>query len=433
VARTPRVDDDRAVRRLLIAAIATGLLTVAPAGASAAQATIGISDQEAATYVDPLLAWTGITTGRVIVPWDAALGATSRVDHVLSTAGDAGMDILVSFDRHSSEDCAAGPCSLPSPSQYRRAITAFHRRWPYVRTISPWNEANHPSQPTADRPAAAAEFYRIARDVCPECRVLGAEVVDIPNLEDWLRRFKAALATEPGLWGLHNYGDVTRRRSTMTRRMLDLVEGEVWLTETGGLVRFQTRDGHVRWPYDEQRAARSVEYTFALADAHERIRRVYLYNWRSVPWLRWDSGLLSHAGEPRPSFSALAARLRPSQGVSEALRLRLPRARVIRRPHYRRRDGRVLATVACPREHIQRCAVVMGVRTKGAKRRRWKRLGERSLRIRAGHRRVLRVRVPRARRRMIRRGRTRVLRVQLWLGDPRPRQYDVRCKRSRRR
>lgn len=421
------------MRRLLIAAIAAGL-AVAPAGASAAPATIGISDQEAATYGDPLLAWTGITTGRVIVPWDAALGQKSRVDDVLATAGAAGMDILVSFDRRSSEDCAEGPCSLPSPSEYRRALAAFHRRWPYVRTISPWNEANHPSQPTADRPAAAAAFYRIAREVCPECRVLGAEVVDIPNLEDWLRRFKAALTTEPGLWGLHNYGDVTRRRDTMTRRMLDLVDGEVWLTETGGLVRFVNRGGRIQWPYDEQRAARSVEYTFALADAHERIRRVYLYNWRAVPWLRWDSGLLSHAGEPRPSFYALVARLRPAQAVPEqALRRRLPPARVIRRPRYRRRDGRVLATVACPRERVQRCAVVMGVRTKGKKRRRGKRLGERSLRIRAGHARVLKVRMPRARRRMIRRGRTRVLRVQLWLGDPRPRQYNVRCRRSRRR
>ena len=59
----------------------------------------------------------------------------------------------------------------------------------------------------------------------------------------------------------------------------------------------------------------------------------------------------------------------------------------------------------------------MAVRTNGAKRRRGKArrrgklLGERAVRIRAGHKRVLRVRVPRARRKLIRRGRTRVLRV----------------------
>jgi Glycosyl hydrolase catalytic core len=437
------MDDDHAMRRVLIAAVAAALLALGPATASAAQATVGISDQEAGTYLDPLLAWTGIAQARVIVPWDVAFRPdASRYDRVLSVAHNTYMNILVSFEHRTNEVCPEGPCYLPSASQYRLAFAAFHQRWPYVKTISPWNEANHPSQPTAEHPGAAAAYYREVRDVCPECRVLGAEVVDISNLEPWLKRFKTALPSTPRLWGLHNYGDVTRRRSTMTRRMLSTVPGEVWLTETGGLVRFQRRDGTVNWPYDEGRAARSVEYLFALADDNPRITRVYLYNWRAIPWLRWDSALLSATGEPRPSFYALAARLRPGQKVPANLRRRLPRARVVRRPRYRWRDGRVLATVACPRAHIQRCAVVMAVRTKrppkrlhGKARRRalaHALLGERSVRIRAGHRRVLRVRVLRARRTLIRRGKTRVLRVQMWLGGPRPRQYRVRCRRARR-
>ena len=48
------------VRSVLIAAVVAGLAAVAPAGAFAAPATIGIADQEGSTYVDPLLAWTGI-------------------------------------------------------------------------------------------------------------------------------------------------------------------------------------------------------------------------------------------------------------------------------------------------------------------------------------------------------------------------------------
>jgi len=425
---------------VLIAAAVAALLAAAPASASAAPATVGISDQEAGAYLDPLLAWTGVAQARVILPWDVAFRAdAARFDQVLSVAHNTYMNILVSFEHRSNEDCAGGPCYLPTASQYRLAFAAFHQRWPYVKTISPWNEANHPSQPTANHPGAAAAYYREVRDVCPGCRVLGAEVVDISNLEPWLRRFKAALSSTPRLWGLHNYGDVTRRRDTMTRRMLRTVPGDVWLTETGGLVRFQLRNGSIPWPYDEQRAARSIEYTFALADKHPRISRVYLYNWRSVPWLRWDSALLSASGEPRPSFYALAARLRPGDKVPASLRRRQPRARVVRRPRYRRRDGRVLATVACPRAHIQRCAVVMAVRKNGAKRRRGKArrrgklLRERAVRIRAGHQRVLRVRVPRAQRKRIRRGKTRVLRAEMWLGGPRPRQYKVRCRPARRR
>ena len=432
------------MRTTLAALAVLGALLALPAAARADRPSVGISDQEAATFVDPLLGWTGISQTRVIVPWDVAFGDASRIDRVLRTAHNTYQDILVSFEHRSFEDCAGGPCYLPTPSQYRLALSAFLQRWPYVKTISPWNEANHVTQPTANRPEAAAQFYRIARDVCRDCRVLGAEVVDLSNLGGWLSRFKAALPTAPRLWGLHNYGDVTRRRSIMTRRMLRWVDGQVWLTETGGLVRFQMRDGSVTWPYDEQRAARSVQYTFDLADAHpNRISRVYLYNWRSVPHLRWDSALLSEAGEPRPSFYVLAARLRPGQRIPAHLLRRLPRARVVKRPRYRRRDGRVLATVRCPKSRGRRCPVVMSVRTKGPVKRRGRKarrgaprrglIAEKAVRIRAGRKRVVRVRVPRARRRMIRQGKTRKLRVQMWLGAPRPRQYNVRCKRSRRR
>jgi hypothetical protein len=422
--------------------VVAALLLVAPA-ALAARPSVGISDQESMTYADPLLATVGITQARVIAPWDVAFDRTSRINGLLAAAHAGGQDILVSFEHRSSEDCAGGACYLPTAAEYRRAITAFHQRWPWVTAISPWNEANHPSQPTAAHPEVAAQYYLIARDVCPECRVLGAEVVDLSNMGSWLHRFKAALPTLPRLWGMHNYSDVTRRRGAMTRRLLRLVPGVVWLTETGGLVRFQLRDGTTPWRYDEQRAARSVAYTFALADANaRRIRRVYLYNWRAVPWLRWDSGLLSRAGVPRASFCVVGARLRPAAKLWADLCPRLLHAQLVRRPRYRRSSGRIRATVSCPRAHVLRCAVKLAVRTKGSARRRGRArrrsarrgvIARRSVRIRAGHKRVLRVRVPRARRRQINRGRTHVLRVEMWLGASRPRQFDVRCRRAHRR
>jgi polysaccharide biosynthesis protein PslG len=424
------------VRTTLAALAVVGALLALPVAAHAERPSIGISDQEPSTFTDPLFGWTGISQTRIIVPWDVAfMPDTSRIDRVLQTAHNTYQDMLVSFEHRWNEDCAAahGKCYLPNPAQYRLGVAAFLQHWPFVKTISPWNEANHPSQPTADHPATAAAYYKIAKDLCPKCTVLGAEVVDISNLDDWITRFKAALGFDPRLWGLHNYGDVTRRHGTMTRRMLELVKGDVWLTETGGLVRFELRDGSVPWPYDEQRAARALKYTFKLADAHaDRIKRAYLYNWRAAPRLRWDSGLLNAAGEPRPSFSVLADRLHPGQKVPFVRRL--PRARVVRKPHYRRRDGRVLTTVRCPKAHRVRCTVVLAVRTKGAKKHHGRKLlGEREVHIRAGHRRVIKVRVPRKRRRLIRIGHTRRLKAQLWLGGPRPRQFDVRCRRASRR
>jgi hypothetical protein len=423
--------------RLAGLALVAALLAL-PAPARAEPPSVGISDQEGSTYIDPLLAWTGISQVRIIVPWDIAYGDERHLGDALGTAHQHGFDILVSFSHGDSEDCAK-QCHLPTEDEYRRAVAAFLERWPYVHTFAPWNEANHPTQPTADHPERAAAYYRIVRQLCPGCTVLGAEVVDISNMGDWLHRFEAASPSVPRLWGLHNFGDTSRQRSLMTDAMLGWVPGAVWLTETGGIVRFMGSEGVIHWGYDEHRAARSLQYVFDLADARaDRIRRVYVYNWRATPELRWDSGLLSPTGQPRPAFGVLARRVHPQAPLPPELRRELPPAHVVHRPRYRRRDGRVLATVACPRDRGVRCAVTMAVRTKGsAKGRRHGAprglLGERLLRIGAGHRRVVSVRVPKARRRQIRLGRTRKLRVQLWLGGPRPRQYDVRCRRARRR
>jgi hypothetical protein len=91
------------------------------------------------------------------------------------------------------------------------------------------------------------------------------------------------------------------------------VPGQLWLTETGGLV--QT----AALRFDNQRAARAMHYLFTLARAWPtRIGRIYVYNWRGVVTSRtakrhrklWDSGLTDPDGRPRPSYFALRAELR---------------------------------------------------------------------------------------------------------------------------
>ena len=45
---------------------------------------------------------------------------------------------------------------------------------------------------------------------------------------------------EPRYWGMHNYIDANRLRTTGTRRMLRAVKGQIWFTETGGIVARRT-------------------------------------------------------------------------------------------------------------------------------------------------------------------------------------------------
>jgi hypothetical protein len=76
--------------------------------------------------------------------------------------------------------------------------------------------------------------------------------------------------------------------------------GQVWLTETGGVVRFARSFG-----YDERRAARSTRHVLRLA-ARRGVRRVYLYQWTGAPLgARWDSGLIADDGRPRPALNVV--------------------------------------------------------------------------------------------------------------------------------
>ena len=95
--------------------------------------------------------------------------------------------------------------------------------------------------------------------------------------------------------------------------MLATVDGRLWITETGGIVRHVDADGRVRWPYDEERARASLVRSLALADRHaDRIERLYVYQWQAAALEPWDSGLTRPNGTARPSFDALLAHLRPA-------------------------------------------------------------------------------------------------------------------------
>jgi hypothetical protein len=217
------------------------------AGPAQSAPVVGIADQHVSP-ADPLFAWTGIRTLRTVAPWDATLAPSPELDARLHAMRAAAVEPVVSFERRRAEDCRVSACTLPSPAALRAAFRAFRERWPWVTAFGAWNEGNHPSQPTAARPAAAADLYRVLADECPGCRIAAAEVVDSSDMTGWLRTFLAALPAPPRLWALHNYSDVARAQTTNTDALLQLVDGEVWITETGGIVSW------TRWPHDEARA-----------------------------------------------------------------------------------------------------------------------------------------------------------------------------------
>ena len=130
----------------------------------------------------------------------------------------------------------------------------------------------------------------------------------------YVRQYRRHLDGEPAIWGLHNYADTNRFRTRGLRDLLRTVRGDVWLTETGGIVKLGRS-----FPRDEQRAARSITFTLKLARDHTRVKRVYLYNWTAArPADRFDSGLIAPDGTARPGYDALREGLEAASSAKAA-------------------------------------------------------------------------------------------------------------------
>jgi len=291
----------------IVFALSVGAL---PATASAA-VTVGVGDQDYGTFADGHFKELGLRQARVITPWNVAVGKGTRqwLDDYLARARAEGVDVLVSFGAAHPSACPQRPCKLPTAREFTRAFRAFRARWPWIRTIGVWNEANHRSQPTFRYPEQAARYYNIVRKACRGCRIVAADVIDDANMVRWLTRFRS-VARSPRIWGLHNYRDSNPRRGQRyggTKLLLKTVRGKVWVTETGGIVRFVLPDGRTLFPYSERRANVAIGRVLRLAKAYRsRIERLYVYHWRQDAWgNRFDAGLLGKDGNPRASFYTL--------------------------------------------------------------------------------------------------------------------------------
>jgi hypothetical protein len=204
---------------------------------------------------------------------------------------------------------------LPTPERLLHEFRRVRRAWPWVREYATWNEANHCGQPTCNRPALVAAYWRKLRRECgPRCRVLAVELLDMPNMLRWTASFRRAADIEPRLWGLHNYVDANRFRTRSVEQLLRAVRGRVWLTETGGLVRRRGKQREtVRLKESPWHAQRVTRFLLGeVAGLSPRLDRMYLYHWNMElqPGWKWDSGLIGPDGRARPALAELRRHLR---------------------------------------------------------------------------------------------------------------------------
>jgi hypothetical protein len=309
-------------RCLLVALALWAGLQLGPGLADARAATaVGVGEQEVVPFASALWQDAGLRRTRFVVPWDVAAkpGAErERMDRFYREARLNGIEALVAFNPSAGSRCPRRPCRRPSARSFSRAFRAFRARYPGQRVIAAWNEANHHSQPTDRHPRAAATYYNIVRRLCRGCKVVAADVIDERGMVRWLARFRR-YARRPRIWGLHNYSDTNPRRGQRlggTRRFLRATRhGEVWLTETGGIVAFALPSGRTLYPYSEARAESNTSRMFKIAKAHRRrVRRLYIYHWQQSSFEnRFDAGLLARDGSPRPAYFEVLHQLTSSR------------------------------------------------------------------------------------------------------------------------
>jgi len=300
------------MRRLLLPLAALVAMLAVPAAAGAY--TLGVSDQQASTFTNPLFKPLHMTAARYIAPYDVmeSPGDLQRFTDWYKAATKARQRVLVSFE-HSRR--AGMVRHLPSVSEYTTEMKKFHKAFPRVKEISVWNEVNRcqsaadpAGQPTCGQAKRLAQYYSADRNVYgSKATIVALDVLDQQNVNptiNFIRKFLKYAHPRPSILGFHNYTDTNRLSLTRTNKVLRAWPGKIWLTETGGIVRLGRS-----FPYNTSRAAKALGCMFTSAKLSSRIQRLYVYQFNGAPkGARFDAGLIDPNNKKRPGYTVVLKR-----------------------------------------------------------------------------------------------------------------------------
>jgi hypothetical protein len=308
-------------RRLALLTLVLALAAVPAVAGARIPVRVGIGDQDPSMFSQPAFQRAKFQRVRYFDKWNASddAGALARADTFVRTARANGFSVLLHV---STDDYTIKRAKLPSVAQYKSKVGALVRRYRAlgVREFGTWNEANHASQPTYRSPTRAAQFfremYRLVKPSCSSCAVVALDVLDQTGVERYMKSFYRALTptyrARATLVGIHNYGDVNRKRTTFTRNIIRQShhynkKTRFWFTETGGLVSFGRN-----FPCSTSRAASRLNTMFSLARRYRTagVQRLYIYSWQGPGCAaRFDAGLVGPDGTPRKGYDTVRRQL----------------------------------------------------------------------------------------------------------------------------
>jgi hypothetical protein len=299
---------------VLALAVGSAVGAGAPAQrASSASPAVGIGDEQPTMFSNAAFKALHTKIARYVTPYDVATNHSHndlpRLKAWLAAAKKQGIQPLIAF-YHSDRTAR----KMPSVAAYKSAVKRFLKAFPQIKLLQPWNEANRGnvresgngsySSPSATQ---SAQYYLALKAVCPKCTIVGLDVLDSTNVPATIRYinvFKRYLGPKhlPSIWGLHNYTDTNRFHATGTRAVLADTTGQLWLTETGGIVKLSGD-----FPFSLSRQTKATRYMFTLAGLSHRITRLYIFQWTGgiTARERFDAGLTDVHGKPRPAYCVI--------------------------------------------------------------------------------------------------------------------------------
>src|SRR3954464_13167329 len=302
------------MRRLLPAITVLSLFALPAAGSQAA--SVGISDQQASAFSSPFYKPLKLKYARYITPFDVMKDGFYRqkLDAWLQAAKAQNQRILIAFE-HSYKK--GRQKHAPSVKEYTSRMKSFHKAYPEIKEIQAWNEANRcqrtltdrnvVGQPICHNPKRAAQYYMAARKVFKGAKITGLDVLDQNSVKSsvaYVKKFLKYAKPRPKYWAIHNYSDTNRFSKKRTAALLKATgRGEIWLTETGGIVAFGNN-----FPFSETRAAKALKCMFTIAK-NPRIKRLYIYQFSGAPaGFSFDAGLVNADGTKRKGWTVVQKR-----------------------------------------------------------------------------------------------------------------------------
>jgi hypothetical protein len=308
------------MRRLFRTSLLVTALMAAAIPASASAATVGISDQQAATFTNPLYKPLKLKVARVITPYDVTSDPVqkARLDEWIHNAKLAKQTMLISFE-HSRRPTKYN--KAPSVSAYTKALKAFKKKYGSKFDISPWNEVNvcqakgrQEGQPSkicrsSTGPKLVAQYYSAAKKTFPGRKIVALDILDgfnVGGAVSYVRKFKKYVKGTPKYWGIHNYSDTNRGSTSRTSRLIKTIgnkKAEIWLTETGGQLRLRGKD------VGEAKAAKALKCMFSMPKKYKQIKRLYIYQFHGADQSNdFDAGLINPDNTKRPGYTVVQKR-----------------------------------------------------------------------------------------------------------------------------